>query len=156
MAHFAELNEKNIVTRVIVVSNEILKNSDGIEVEQNGIDFCKENFEENTIWKQTSYNNNFRKRFAGIGDYYSEELDCFLRPKPYESWSINLMEKDWESPLGPPPKLTQEQIDSGRFDIDHLTREEVVNLIFYVWDEDAYQADNTTGWVLTTLELPAE
>ena len=78
MAHFAELNENNIVTKIIVVhNNELLV--DGVENEQKGIAFCSTLFGGN--WIQTSYNCNFRKNYAAIGDTYDSQLDAFISPK---------------------------------------------------------------------------
>ena len=99
MAHFAELDENNIVLRVIVVRNEDILSPSGEENEQIGIDYCKSLFGADTAWKQTSYNNNFRGKYAGIGYSYSEELDVFLTPQPYPSWSLNKTNKLWEPPL---------------------------------------------------------
>ena len=77
MAHFAELDENNVVTRVIVVhNNELL--IDGVESEQKGIDFCVNLF--GGRWIQTSYNSNFRGVYAGIGHTYDEALDVFVAP----------------------------------------------------------------------------
>ena len=67
MAHFAQLDENNIVTQVIVVSNDDIKDSEGNESELTGIAFCKSLLGPTTIWKQTSYNNSIRKNYAGIG-----------------------------------------------------------------------------------------
>jgi hypothetical protein len=80
MAHFSQLDKNNIVTRVIVVGNKDTSDADGFEVEEIGIAFCKNLFGENTIWKQTSYNNRLRVRYAGIGYSYNEEL-CFYSTK---------------------------------------------------------------------------
>ena len=140
MAHFAELNENNEVLRVIVVDNNDTSNSDGEEVEQIGISFLKGLFGNDTNWKQTSYNNNFRFRYAGIGYSYDETLNAFVPPKPYNSWIINSTTADWEAPIAQ-PELTQEQEDSG---------------YLYYWDETAYQQDNTTGWILTQSSQPEE
>jgi len=82
MAHFAELNENNIVTRVIVVSNDDCLDQYGNENEAIGALFCH-----NLLggrWIQTSYNANFRGIYAGMGDYYDEELDIFIAPAPPE------------------------------------------------------------------------
>lgn len=81
MAHFAELDENNIVMRVIVISNSDLMDENGEETEQRGIDFCKSLFGQDTKWVQTSYNNNIRKYFAGIGYTYNQELDEFVPPE---------------------------------------------------------------------------
>lgn len=79
MAHFAELDENNIVKRVIVVhNNELFDN--GVESEIKGIKFCQSLF--GGKWIQTSYNSTFRKKYAGIGDIYIENLDAFILPKP--------------------------------------------------------------------------
>ena len=141
MAHFCELDENNIVTQVIVVSNDDIKDVNGNEVEEIGVAFCKKLLGADTNWKQTSYNNNFRVRYAGISYSYNEELDAFISPKPYASWVLVNETADWESPLGAAPELTETQVESRSF---------------YRWDEDAYQADNTTGWVLETPPAPEE
>jgi len=138
MAHFAKLNENNIVEQVIVVSNNELLDENGVEQESLGVAFCQSLFGSDTIWKQTSYNNNFRFRYAGIGYTYDSSLDAFIGPKPYESWVMDNSTADWTEPLKY-PNLTQEQFDSGSF---------------YYWDEDIHQADNTTGWVLDTIPPP--
>jgi hypothetical protein len=80
MAHFAKLNEDNIVETVIVVDNNDCLDSNGQESEEIGISFC-----ESLVpgrWVQTSYNNNFRKNYAGIGYEYDEERDAFIAPMP--------------------------------------------------------------------------
>jgi hypothetical protein len=141
MAHFAGLDENNIVTQVIVVANEDTSDSNGVEVEEIGVAFCKKLLGADTRWKQTSYNNNFRVRYAGISYTYNEELDAFVPPQPFESWVLNEETADWESPVGPAPELTEEQL--------------AIRAI-YRWDEE------NTQWVLEdtppTLEeeTPAE
>ena len=110
MAHFAQLDENNVVTQVIVVSNNELLDASGVEREEMGIGFCQRLFGGN--WKQTSYNHNFRKRYAGIGYTYNAELDAFVPPKPFPSWVLNNTEANWEAPVpapadqgqGDPPK----------------------------------------------------
>ena len=84
MAHFAQLNE-NIVTQVIVVANEELLDN-GTESEIKGIAFCKSLF--GGDWKQTSYNGNIRKNYAGIGYTYDSGRDAFIAPQPYPSWTL--------------------------------------------------------------------
>lgn len=98
MAHFAELNENNIVTRVIVVNNEDILDENGNELEEVGILFCRNLLGENIRWIQTSYNNTFRKRYAGAGFFYDEENDVFITPKPFNSWVLN-SNFDWEAPI---------------------------------------------------------
>jgi hypothetical protein len=141
LAHFAKLDENNIVTQVIVVANEDTADTNGVEVEEIGVAFCKKLLGANTRWRQTSYNNNFRKRYAGINYRYDETLDAFVPPSPFPSFVLNNETADWVSPVGPAPDLTEEEIEARSF---------------YRWDEDAYQADNTTGWVLETPPAPEE
>jgi hypothetical protein len=141
MAHFCRLDENNVVTQVIVVANEDTTDTNGVEVEEIGVAFCKKLLGAETNWKQTSYNNNFRVRYAGISYLYSEELDAFIAPSPHNSWVLVEETADWESPLGSAPELTEEEIASRSF---------------YKWDEDAYQTDNTTGWILETPEPTPE
>ena len=133
MAHFAQLNENNIVTRVIVVSNDDILDDNLNESERIGIDFCKKLFGNNTKWIQTSYNNNFRGKYAGIGYQYNEKYDSFISPKPFESWILNEETLEWKSPLGNPPELTEEQKSK---------------MSFYRWEEDSYLRNNETGWIL--------
>ena len=85
MAHFCMLDENNVVTQVIVVSNEDTSDSNGVEVEEIGVAFCKKLLGADTNWKQTSYNNSMRVRYAGIGYTYNETLDAFISPKPFAS-----------------------------------------------------------------------
>ena len=141
MAHFCQLDENNIVTQVIVVSNDDIKDVNGNEVEEIGVAFCKKLLGADTRWKQTSYNNNFRVRYAGIGYKFYEDLNAFVPPSPFASWVLVEETADWQSPVGPAPELTEEEIASRSF---------------YRWDEEAYQADNTTGWVLETPPAPEE
>jgi hypothetical protein len=102
MAHFAKI-ENNIVIRVESVVNEVLKDSNGIEQESIGIQFLKTLYNEpNAIWKQTSYNNNIRKNFAGIGYTYDSQRDAFIPPKPYNSWILNENTCNWEAPVARP------------------------------------------------------
>jgi hypothetical protein len=109
MAHFAQLDENNIVTRVIVVDNkDVTDQYTGQEDEILGIAFCKKLFGGN--WKQTSYNGNMRFNYAGIGFTYDEQRDAFIPPKPYESWILNEENMNWESPIGPAPQLTETEV----------------------------------------------
>jgi hypothetical protein len=96
MAHFAELDENNIVIRVIVVNNELL-DENGVEKEQKGIEFCQSLFGGN--WVQTSYNGGFRARFAGVGFLYDSNYDVFISPKPFESWLFSETIFDWIPPI---------------------------------------------------------
>lgn len=135
MAHFAKLDENNIVTQVIVVADKDTADPHtGQEDEIMGIAFCKRLLGGN--WKQTSYNSTFRKNYAGVGYSYDATLDAFIPPQPFASWTLDNDTANWVSPLGAAPELTEAQSEAGA--------------IGYRWDEDAYQADNTTGWVLRT------
>jgi len=87
MAHFAELNNNNIVQRVVVIHNNELLDSDNVEQESLGIAFCKSLF--GGTWKQTSYNSSIRKNFAASGHTYDNSRDAFIAPKPYPSWVLN-------------------------------------------------------------------
>ena len=100
MAHFAQLDDNNIVTQVIVVANEELL-TNGVEEEIKGILFCKSLFGEDTKWKQTSYNGNFRKNYAGIGYTYDASNDYFYAPQPYPSWTLDA-DANWQPPVAYP------------------------------------------------------
>jgi hypothetical protein len=102
MAHYAELDENNIVLRVLVVSNEFIDDEDG----QNHLaNICNLG----GVWKKTSYNTSggvhlldgvpFRKNYAGIGYFYDEVKDAFIPPKPFASWTLNTATCLWESPI---------------------------------------------------------
>lgn len=121
MAHFAQLDENNVVTQVIVVSNADTSDTNGVEVEEIGVAFCKKLLGANTKWKQTSYNNNFRVRYAGIGCTYNETLDAFIPPKPFDSWVLDETTVNWESPVGPAPILNETDSRFG---------------CYYQWDEE--------------------
>ena len=124
MAHYAFLDSNDIVTSVIVGKDE---GTDGIDWEQ------KYGEIKNQTCKRTSYNTlgnthkegktPFRGNFASIGFTYDAENDVFVAPQPYNSWTLNTSSWIWEAPIDYPN--------------DNLS---------YVWNEEAYQADNTTGW----------
>ena len=97
MAHFAKLDENNYVIAVNVLSNHVIT-INGVESEQAGIDFMS-NLLNYPLWKQTSYNGNFRKNYAGIGYYYDPIRDAFIPPKPFPSWTLNKESCLWDSPV---------------------------------------------------------
>jgi len=112
MASFAKI-ENNIVITVESVVNDVLKDLNGIEQEQLGIDFLKTLYNEpDAIWKKTSYNTHggvhslgetpFRKNHAGIGYTYDEQRDAFISPKPFNSWVLNETTCQWEAPVARP------------------------------------------------------
>jgi hypothetical protein len=96
MAHFAKLGTGDIVERVEVVSNDIAT------TEQAGVDFLNNLYKTRDVWKQTSYNNNIRKNYAGIGYSYDPSRDAFIAPKPYNSWTLNEETCQWEAPVALP------------------------------------------------------
>jgi hypothetical protein len=106
MAYFAELNSSNEVLRVVSISNE--------QVDANGGDYSTEaeSYVESIVpfssggsaWKQTSYNNNARKQYAGVGYSYDSGKDVFIAPKPYNSWSLD-SNNDWQAPVAFPSEL---------------------------------------------------
>ena len=100
MAHFARIDENNIVTQIIVVANKDCSDADGIEKEYIGAAFCERLF--GGTWKQTSYNGNFRKKYAGIGYTYNTDIDAFVPPKPFASWLLNNDTAQWEPPVPMP------------------------------------------------------
>ena len=99
MAHFAKL-ENNIVTQVIVVSNQDILDEQGQESEQKGIDFCSNLL--GGTWIQTSYNGKIRKNYAGIGYQYDSDLDAFIPPKPFASWVLDTKTAQWKAPVAMP------------------------------------------------------
>lgn len=99
MAHFAELNENNIVKQVIVVNNACLMDANGFENEKIGVDFCKSIYGVDTVWKQTSYNGSFRKRYAGVDFTYDAQRDVFIAPQPFPSWTLDADTTDWVPPV---------------------------------------------------------
>ena len=91
MSHFAELDENNVVTRVLVGDNSL---------PNEGYDWFVENL--GGTWVQTSYNATIRKHYAGVGFSYSEELDAFIPPKPFDSWVLDEESCTWEAPIDYP------------------------------------------------------
>lgn len=100
MAHFCEVDENNVVIRVIVIGNDDVKNTNGEEEEAVGQAFCASLF--GGRWLQTSYNNNFRKQMAQTGGSYNEGLDMFILPQPFKSWTLSNATGDWEAPVALP------------------------------------------------------
>ena len=131
MANFAKIGLNNKVITVNSVHNNELLDSNGVEQEVNGINFLT-NLTGWAIWKQTSYNGNIRKNFAGIGYTYDEDRDAFIPPKPYNSWVLNETTCLWESPIVRPETYTQNLTDrDGNSSSDD-----------YTWNEE------TTTWDL--------
>tara|TARA_R100000005_G_C4905293_1_gene145525 strand:- start:198 stop:608 length:411 start_codon:yes stop_codon:yes gene_type:complete len=133
MAHFAELDENNIVTRVLVVNNEDILDGEGQESESVGVSFLQNLFGSETTWKQCSYHGNIRCRYPGVGFSYNSTLDAFINPQPFPSWTLNTTTKTWQPPIVEPDR-TDDMISNNQG---------------WIWNENAYQADNTTGWILS-------
>ena len=123
MAHFAKLDENNIVLSIEVVMDSDCLDASGNESEAVGITFLT-NLTGHSNWKQTSYNGNIRKRFAGVGGSYDPTNDVFLEVKTHASWSLD-SNYEWIAPIAYP--------SDGKY---------------YYWDETLYQSDNSKGWVL--------
>lgn len=100
MAHFAELGENNVVLQVIVVDNKDTIDTFGVEQEEIGAEFCRRLL--GGTWKQTSYNGNFRKNYAGIGYIYDSVRDAFVPPKPFPSWVLDESTCRWDAPAPRP------------------------------------------------------
>lgn len=122
MAHFAQLDDNNIVTQVIVVSNADVLDENGVEQEHLGVAVCEAVVGAGP-WIQTSYNGNFRKKYAAIGDVYQPDADVFYNPaSPFPSWSLD-SNYDWQPPTPMP--------DDGNV---------------YYWDEDSL------AWVVVVVK----
>jgi len=93
MAHFAEIDENNIVLRVVVVPDEH---------EHRGQEFMADDLGLGGRWVKTSYNARIRKKFAGVGDTFDEQRDAFIPPKPYESWMLDEPNAVWVAPVPMP------------------------------------------------------
>ena len=110
MAHFAKLDENNVVTQVVVVANKDTADADGVEKEHIGAAYLESLL--GGTWKQTSYHGNIRKNYAGIGYTYDADIDAFVAPKPYPSWVLD-ENAQWQAPVpmpadagtGEPPKM---------------------------------------------------
>ncbi len=108
MAYFAKLGTGNIIEKVISINNSVITDSNGIEQEQLGVDFINKLYNTRDVWKQTSYNNNFRKNYAGIGYQYDQQRDAFIPPKPFNSWILNEDTCLWNAPVTMPATELEE------------------------------------------------
>jgi hypothetical protein len=99
VAHFAEIDANDVVLRVIVIDNKDTSDANGVEKEHIGAAFCERLF--GGTWKQTSYNGNIRKNYAGIGYTYNAILDAFIAPQPYQSWILD-DDAQWQPPVAMP------------------------------------------------------
>jgi len=148
MAHFAELKSQIdptgfttdthlVVERVVVVGNDIPANG-GIlaanDMHVDGEKWCI-SFFKGGVWKQTSYNNNFRKSYAGVGMVYDPSKDKFISQQPFASWSLNA-DDNWQAPITYPTV-----VNDGA--------DPIVWSYLIKWNETKYNADNTKGWEAT-------
>lgn len=121
MAHFARLDENNIVTEVIVIHNDVVRNEPFPESEPIGIEFCQSLFGADTRWAQTSYNASFRYNYAGVGfmfDPFDSPNGAFIPPQPYPSWVLTSSYK-WEAPIPAPS-------DGGDYEWDEALQQWVL------------------------------
>jgi len=102
MAYFAQLDQDNNVMQVIAVTNADIDYLPFPESEPVGIAFCQNLFDTDTVWKQTSYNNNFRRQYAEIGGFYYQPLDVFVGARPYPSWTFRSSDATWQAPVPMP------------------------------------------------------
>jgi len=100
MAHYAQLDSNNVVTQVIVIDNKDTADANGVEKEYIGAALCERLF--GGTWKQTSYNGNLRKNYAGIGYTFDSTRDAFIPPKPYASWVLIEETCQWKAPVDMP------------------------------------------------------
>jgi hypothetical protein len=99
MGHYAKIDENNVVTQVVVVDNKDMADAFGVEKEHIGAAHLEKIL--GGTWKQTSYNGNMRKNYAGIGYTYQADIDAFVPPKPFASWILNA-DAQWEAPVSMP------------------------------------------------------
>jgi len=144
MAHFAELESKTdptgftsdthlVVKRVVVVGNDCVPSDEHAD----GETWCV-NFFSGGTWKQTSYNNNFRKQYAGMDMVYNTSKNKFLNQQPFASWALD-SDDDWQAPITYPSVI------------------EGSNFIYDIeWNETKYNANNNTGWEATKSNDNAE
>lgn len=141
MGHWAKIDENNIVQEVIVIKEAELDTgnwgdkSKWIKTSYNTHNGKHYVPKENQNWTEENSDQSkaLRYRYAGIGMKYDATNDVFYDQQPYSSWVLNNTTWTWEAPIAL-PTLTQEEKDARKY---------------YAWNEDAYQADNTQGWVLT-------
>tara|TARA_S200002703_G_scaffold98909_1_gene85538 strand:+ start:155 stop:589 length:435 start_codon:yes stop_codon:yes gene_type:complete len=138
MASFAKIGLNSKVIEVVSVHNNELKDSNGVEQENIGIDYLTK-LTGWAIWKQTSYNGNIRKNFAGIGHTYDEDRDAFISPKPtqYPSWVLNETTCQWEAPIAKP----DDETETKRYGWNEETQQWDVYTHTYVYNEETQQWD---------------
>ena len=135
MAHFAKLDENNIVTEVLVVNNDILLKTDGTESEYKGKVFLNGLFG-NATWVQTSFNGKFRKQYAGIGFKYDSENDVFIVPQPFNSWILD-SNFDWVAPIEYPSDGKTYSWNEETISWDLYKQKQFYSS--WVWNEDEWE-----------------
>ncbi len=149
MAHFAELNGSNQVVRVVVVGNDIptadgpLGNND---MHVDGETWCQ-NFFKGGTWKQTSYNNSFRKQYAGIGYIYDAAKNKFICPQPHNSWSLDEND-DWQAPVARPTNEGDDSDNPKRAEWDEPNQQWTAETH---WNSETNQYDQNWVWDTSTL-----
>ena len=148
MAHYAELGVDNIVKRVLYIDTIKCMTNGGIEKEEIGREYLET--QHGGTWIKCSFNTYgnvhneggtpFRANYPGQGDYYNSTYDIFHAPRPTDmngqsciSWTLNTTTGLWTPPITKPTYTNDPSVD----EVPH----------YYEWDESAYQADNTKGWV---------
>ena len=150
MAHFAKISEDNRILQVLAVDDKDVKNENDVETESVGQAYLEtHNNWPASMWIQTSYNTfqnthkqgktPFRGNYAIIGGEWDPTNQIFWPEQPFASWSKDIANAKWLSPLGEAPEITAEQQTQNAAG---------THMWAYVWDENAYQADNSTGWFL--------
>tara|TARA_S200002703_G_scaffold157850_2_gene166753 strand:+ start:524 stop:949 length:426 start_codon:yes stop_codon:yes gene_type:complete len=141
MAHFAKIDENNFVINVVTLNDSDMLDSENNPSETVGQNYLQtHNNWPSNLWIQTSYNTKegkhllggtpFRGNYAVVGGTWDSVNNIFLPEKPYSSWVKNTTEARWQSPIGDPPTLTDEQLTAASY---------------YAWDE------SNQNWVLTTV-----
>ena len=152
MAHFAKIDDNNVVLTVLTLDNKEIVDAEGVEQETLGQNHLQHHHSwPAERWIKTSYNTEanvhklggtpFRGNYAGKGYTWDSTNEIFWPPSPHQGWVKNISEAVWEAPIAR-PEITEEQQLQNDAQTHHWA---------YVWNEDAYQLDNTTGWELTNL-----
>jgi|TARA_R100000479_G_C6355026_1_gene190761 hypothetical protein len=151
MAHFAKIDNNNVVLTVLRLDNQEIVDAEGVEQETLGQNHLQHHHSWPAAqWIKTSYNTQmnkhklggtaFRGNYAAAGYVWHPNDNIFLPPQPYSSWTKDLTNATWVSPIGAAPSLTEEQQNQNTAG---------THIWYYEWNESSYQADNTTGWDLT-------
>jgi hypothetical protein len=135
MAHFAKLDNNDIVTQVLVVNNDVILKADGTESELKGKQFLNATFGQSK-WVQTSYNHNFRKQYAGLGYKYDSTNDVFIAPQPFNSWTLD-SDFNWQPPISKPTdeKPYKWNEDTQSWDLYKPTQP----FTSWTWDENNWE-----------------